>query len=81
MLRELPVLTFVEVPEEEEFSPAGCSTAHMAKQVHTGVPEHTVKTQHHLVTGGTHISMSTSIHPTDTSLVRTVSQTQFGVEQ
>lgn len=49
-------LTFVEVPEEEELPPAGRGAAHVAKQVHTGVPEDPVETQHHLQTGGAYSS-------------------------
>ena len=41
-------VTFVEVPEEEELTPARSRTADMAKQIDTWVPEHPVKTQHHL---------------------------------
>ena len=44
-------LTFVEVPEEEQFAAAGSGGAHVTKQVHTGVPEDTVETQHHLEEG------------------------------
>lgn len=46
-------LTLVEVPEEEELSPAGSGAAHVAKQIHTGVPEHPVEAQHHLGAGRT----------------------------
>lgn len=45
------LVTFVEVPEEEEFSPTCRGGADMTKQVDTGIPEHTVETQHHLQTG------------------------------
>lgn len=40
----LTIITFVEVPEQEEFTPARSSGADMTKQVHTGIPEHTIKT-------------------------------------
>lgn len=43
-----PLFTFVEVPEEEEFAPACRGGADMTKQVDTWIPEHAVKTQHHL---------------------------------
>lgn len=41
-------VTFVEVPEKEEFAPAGCGGTHVTEQVNAGIPEHPVKTQHHL---------------------------------
>lgn len=43
--------TFVEVPEEEEFAPAGRGGADVAEQIDAGVPEHAVEAQHHLQTG------------------------------
>lgn len=45
------LLTFVEVPEEEEFAPTGRGRADVTKKIDAGVPEHTVKAQHHLQTG------------------------------
>lgn len=43
--------TFVEVPEEEEFAPAGRGGADVAEQIDAGVPEDAVEAQHHLQTG------------------------------
>jgi len=45
----------VQVPEEKQLPPTRCCTAHVTKQVGIGVPEHTVKTQHHLSTESHHI--------------------------
>lgn len=42
------LVTFIKIPEEEEFSSACSGGADVTKQIHTGIPEHTVKTQHHL---------------------------------
>lgn len=47
------LLTFVEVPEQEELAPTCSRASHMAEQIDTGVPEDTVETQHHLVAGRT----------------------------
>lgn len=38
----------VEVPEKKELPTTGCCAAHMTKQVGAGIPEHSVKAQHHL---------------------------------
>lgn len=43
--------TFVEVPEEEEFAPAGRGGADVTEQIDARVPEHAVEAQHHLQTG------------------------------
>lgn len=45
------MITFVEVPEEKQFPSTGCGTSHMSKEVNTGVPEYSIKTQHHLGQG------------------------------
>lgn len=45
------LLTFVEVPKEEEFAPTGCGRADVTKKIDAGVPEHAVEAQHHLQTG------------------------------
>lgn len=45
------LLTFVEVPEEEEFPPAGRGGADVTEKVDAGVPEDAVEAQHHLQTG------------------------------
>lgn len=42
------LLTFVEVPEEEELTPTRRGGADVTKQVDAGIPEHAVETQHHL---------------------------------
>lgn len=43
--------TFVEVPEEEELTPAGRGGADVTEQIDARVPEHAVEAQHHLQTG------------------------------
>lgn len=43
------LLTFVEVPEEEEFAPTCSGGADVTEQVNARVPEHAVKAQHHLL--------------------------------
>lgn len=40
--------SLVEIPEQKQLTTAGSCTPNMAKQVCTGVPEHTVKTQNNL---------------------------------
>lgn len=45
------LVTFIEVPEEEEFAPTCCGGADMTEQVDAGIPEHAVEAQHHLQTG------------------------------
>lgn len=45
------MITFVEIPEEKQFPSTGCGTSHMSKEVNTGVPEYSIKTQHHLGQG------------------------------
>lgn len=40
--------TFIQVPEEEKLSSACSSAPNMAKQIDTGIPEDTIKTQHNL---------------------------------
>lgn len=42
------LVTFIEVPEEEEFAPTCCGGADMTEQVDAGIPEHAVEAQHHL---------------------------------
>ena len=48
----------VEVPEEEEFPTTGCRAAHVTKEVGAGVPEYTVKAQHHLQEDGIDSSLA-----------------------
>lgn len=45
------MITFVEIPEEKQFPSTGRGTSHMSKEVNTGVPEYSIKTQHHLGQG------------------------------
>lgn len=45
------LVTFVEVPEEEEFAATRCGGADVTKQVDAGIPEHAVEAQHHLRAG------------------------------
>lgn len=49
-MNDVYVITFIQIPEEKEFAPACSCGADMTEQVNTWVPEHTVKTQHHLKT-------------------------------
>lgn len=45
------MITFVEIPEEKQFPSTGRGTSHMSKEVNTGVPKYSIKTQHHLGQG------------------------------
>lgn len=42
------LLTFVQVPEEEQLASTCCGGADMTEQVDAWIPEDPVKTQHHL---------------------------------
>lgn len=40
--------TFIEVPEEKQFPSTSRGTSHVSKEVNAGIPEYSIKTQHHL---------------------------------
>lgn len=44
------LVTFIEVPEEEEFAPTCRGGADVTEQVNAGIPEHAVETQNDLQT-------------------------------
>lgn len=41
--------SMVEIPEEKEFTSAGCRAAHVSEEVRVGIPEYPVEAQYDLV--------------------------------